>query len=218
MNTEIMESDSLRSVGIVDTGIANVESILMAFRRIGVEATRVRSALEITDVPGLVLPGVGRFGSGMAALERDGLVEAIRSRVSNGQATLAICLGLQLLAEGSDESPGVRGIGVIGSTIRRLPPGPVRPHLGWNRVEPDPVGGSTGVIDSGAAYFANGFALTEVPPGWRAAWTSDGGRFVAAIERGGIVACQFHPEISGSFGRDLLSRWVTLVGRETPCC
>ena len=218
MNNQIMESDSPCSVGIVDTGTANVESILMAFRRIGVEATRVRSALEITDVSGLVLPGVGRFGSGMAALESNGLVEAIRSRILNGQATLAICLGLQLLAEGSDESPGVRGIGVISSTIRRLPPGPVRPHLGWNRVEPDSVRGSNGVIDSGAAYFANGFALADVPPGWRAAWTSDGGRFVAAIERGGIVACQFHPEISGSFGRDLLSRWLTLVGKETSCC
>ena len=116
MNNEIMESGSPRSVGIVDTGTANVESILMAFRRIGVEATRVRSALEINGVSGLVLPGVGRFGSGMAALESNGLVEAIRSRILSGQATLAICLGLQLLAEGSDESPGVRGVRISDGT------------------------------------------------------------------------------------------------------
>ena len=205
-------------IGIVDTGTANVESIRVAFRRIGVEARRIESGSEIATMTGVVLPGVGHFASGMEFLRCHGLVDPIRRRIEENRPTLAICLGLQLLANGSDEAPGVSGIGAVDSSIRRLPPGPVRPHLGWNRIEVDRARAASGVLDSGAAYFANGFALNEAPIGWQAAWTSDGGRFVAAIEREGVVACQFHPEISGSFGRDLLSRWVSLVGKESSCC
>ena len=74
------------------------------------------------------------------------------------------------------------------------------------------------VVPSGAAYFANGYALSEIPVGWSGAWSSDGGRFVAAIEREGVVACQFHPELSGTFGREVLSRWMSLVKESSSCC
>lgn len=205
-------------VGIVDTGVANIESIVVAFRRLGVTTINVDRPSEIDRLPGVVLPGVGCFSSGMASLERNGLTEPIRARISTGRPTLAICLGLQMLAEASEESPGIPGIGVIDAVVRRLPPGPVRPHLGWNHVELEGDRGLRGVLEPGAAYFANGFALDEIPGGWRAAWSSDGGRFISALERDGVVACQFHPEISGAYGRDLLSRWISLVGKEASCC
>ena len=205
-------------IGIVDTGVSNIESMIVAFRRIGVRTFRIRTSSEVTDAPGIVLPGVGRFASGMSSLDRHGMVDSIRERVLIGRPTLAVCLGLQMLATGSEESPGIPGIGVVDGFVRRLPPGPVRPHLGWNRVEVERSDGPPGVLAPGAAYFANGFALDDVPFGWRAAWSSDGGRFISAIERDGVVACQFHPEISGAYGSGLLSRWTSLVGKESPCC
>ena len=90
---------------------------------------------------------------------------------------------------------------------------------GWNMVEPEGDAEGRIVSGRGAAYFANGFAFRDEIPGWSIAWSDDGGRFVAALERGSILACQFHPEISGRFGTRLLSAWARLVGREVdPCC
>ncbi|MCP4835661.1 MAG: imidazole glycerol phosphate synthase subunit HisH [Phycisphaera sp.] len=218
MSIESNDEGSNPAIGIVDTGVANIESMIVAFRRIGVRTFRIRTSSEVTDAPGIVLPGVGRFESGMSALDRHGMIDSIRERVLIGRPTLAVCLGLQMLASGSEESPDIPGIGVFDGFVRRLPPGPVRPHLGWNRVEVEGSDGSPGVLAPGAAYFANGFALDDVPSGWSAAWSSDGGRFISALERDGVVACQFHPEISGAYGSGLLSRWTSLVGKESPCC
>lgn len=218
MNDLRWDDESPPRIGVVDTGVANLVSIEVAFRRLGVEVSMIRTADEVVNAAGIVLPGVGSFGSGMAALGRRGLVEAIGNRVDSGRPVLAICLGLQMLCLGSEESPGIAGIGALDATVRRLPPGTNRPHLGWNRVQIDAEEESSMVVSSGAAYFANGFALSEVPPGWCGAWSSDGGRFVAAIEREGVVACQFHPELSGSFGRGVLSRWMSLVKESSSCC
>lgn len=216
MNDLRWNDESPPCVGVVDTGVANLVSIQVAFRRLGVEVSPIRTADEVMNASGIVLPGVGSFGSGMVSLDQRGLVEAIGNRVDSGRPVLAICLGLQMLCVGSEESPGIAGIGALDVTVRRLPPGTNRPHLGWNRILVDAEEESSMVVSSGAAYFANGFALSEVPPGWRGAWSSDGGRFVAAIEREGVVACQFHPELSGMFGRGVLSRWMSLVKESSP--
>ena len=218
MNDLRLDDDSPYRVGVVDTGVANLVSIQVAFRRIGVEVSLVRSADEVASASGIVLPGVGRFGSGMEAVDRRGLIDPIRKRVESGRPLFAICLGLQMLCSGSEESPGVPGIGALDTVVRRLPPGSNRPHLGWNRVVVEGDAESRLVVSTGAAYFANGFALSEIPAGWSGAWSSDGGRFVAAIEREGVVACQFHPELSGSFGREVLSRWMSLVQESSSCC
>jgi cyclase len=134
----------------------------------------------------------------------------LRERVVARRPTLAIGLGLHLLAEGSDEAPGEAGLGVIETRATRFPDGVRTPHLGWNSV----TQASKGLITSGHAWFAHDYRLTSVPAGWRVCWSSHpdpAGRFVAALERGGQMATQFHPELSGRWGEMLLDRWLRLV-------
>jgi len=113
---------------------------------------------------------------------------------------------MQLLCEGSEETPGIAGLGVIAGACRRLPDHVRVPHLGWNAVT---AVSQAGLVDSGVAAFANSYALPEAPPGWTPAWTTHGVRFVAALERGRTLACQFHPELSGAYGAALLERWLS---------
>ncbi|MCE2883127.1 MAG: imidazole glycerol phosphate synthase subunit HisH [Planctomycetaceae bacterium] len=162
-----------------------------------------------------MLPGVGAFAPAMKRLRESGLVEPLQERVGQGGPTLAICLGLQLLGRASEESPGTEGLGIIDSCATRFD-GPVRvPQMGWNLVEPER--GFEAAL-AGHAYFANSYRLVTRPAGWSAAWSTHGGRFVAAIQRGSVVACQFHPELSGAYGRDLLRSWLGLPVQEpTPC-
>jgi imidazole glycerol phosphate synthase glutamine amidotransferase subunit len=152
----------------------------------------------------LVLPGVGvRCGHRRAAIT--GLDAAVLDAVASGTPVLAICLGMQMLCEGSEESPGVPGLGIVPGICARLPGEVPVPHLGWNAVDPDPACRLVTTMD---AAWANSFALADAPPGWAAAWTTHGTRFVAALERDAVLACQFHPELSGIAGRELLRRWL----------
>jgi len=113
---------------------------------------------------------------------------------------------MQMLCEGSEETSDVPGLGVIAGACRRLPDHVRVPHLGWNAVT---AVSQAGLVDSGVAAFANSYALLEAPRGWTPAWTTHGVRFVAALERGCILACQFHPELSGAYGAALLERWLS---------
>lgn len=204
-----------KEVAIVQTGVANVASVASALRRLGLRPVFVRETLAVERAALLLLPGVGAFGAGMGALRELGLVEALCERVCAGRPTLAICLGLQLLCEFSEESPGVGGLGVIPMRVSRLGGSGLRlPQFGWNRVEADP---ECTVLGDGFAYYANSYALRAAPEGWHAAWSDYGGRFVAGLERGAVVAAQFHPELSGPFGRELLSRWLARSLEGTPC-
>ncbi len=191
---------------IVDSGVANLASIAGAFRRLG--ATPVVSAdpAIVGGAARIVLPGVGAFGAGMMALRSRGLDTVIRERASQGTPILGICLGMQLLCDASEETPGVAGLGVIAGTCRRLPADVRIPHLGWNRVTPEP---KARLLAPGVAAFANSYALREGPAGWTTAWTTHGAPFIAALERGTTIACQFHPELSGAYGAALLERWLT---------
>lgn len=194
---------SVADVAVVRTGSANLASVLAALRRLGAVPRVVEDAGAVREAPRCVLPGVGYFSAAMARLQALGLVEALRERAQAGAPLLAICLGLQLLGSGSDESPGMAGLGVIAARARRLPDGVRVPQLGWNRVVPE----GDGLVEEGFAYFANSFALREAPEGWQSAHTTHGERFVAAIARGPQLACQFHPELSGRWGAALLERW-----------
>ena len=191
---------------IVDSGVANLASIAGAFRRLGVTPVVSADPAVVRDAARLVVPGVGAFGTGMAALRSRGLDAVIRDHASRGTPILGICLGMQLLCEGSEETPGVTGLGIALGTCRRLP-GHVRiPHLGWNTVSADQ---GARVVTTGVAAFANSYALPDSPAGWTPAWTTHGVPFVAALERGALLACQFHPELSGAYGAALLERWLT---------
>ena len=205
----------MNEVVIVSTGAANIASVRAWLGRAGV-ASRVTSAAADVDRAGaLVLPGVGAFGAAMTRLDAQGLAAPLHERVRVGRPTLCICLGMQLLFDGSEESPGVAGLGVIGGVVRRLP-APVRtPQMGWNRVE--------STEGSNYAYFAHSYGVTSAPDGWDAAYATVGTggagplRVVASISRGAVVACQFHPELSSAYGVGVLSRWLARVPETSPC-
>jgi cyclase len=196
-------------VVIVDSGMANLASVRGAFARLGVRTTVSAEADVVRRAPRIVLPGVGEFGAGMARLRAGGLDQAVRDAMLEGTPLLAICLGLQMLCKASEESPGIAGLGMLSGTCRRLPDGVRVPHLGWNRVDPDP---SCRFVTAMEAAFANSYALHDAPSGWAAAWTRHGVRFVAALERKAVLACQFHPELSSDAGRELLRRWLGAGG------
>ncbi len=198
-----------RDVVVVGTSVANIASVLAALRRAGTRPVVSLDPVEVDRAEHVVLPGVGAFGAGMEAIARAGLTEALAGRVAAGRPLLAVCLGLQLLAEGSEESPGVRGLGVLPGIARRYGAAVRVPQLGWNRVWP--VEGAR-VIEPGSAYFANSYRIESIPPGWSGATAEYGGPFVAALERGAVVACQFHPELSGAWGAVLIRRWLEMEG------
>ena len=195
----------MADVVIVDSGVANLASITSGLGRLGASVAVTRDPAAVRQAPRVVLPGVGAFGAGMGALRAGGLDGAIRDVAASGTPLLGICLGMQLLCQASDETPGVPGLGVIAGGCRRLPADVRVPHLGWNTVTAQSGGG---LVATGVAAFANSYALRDAPAGWTAAWTTHGVPFVAALERLGVLACQFHPELSGAYGAALLQRWL----------
>ena len=190
---------------VVPTGTANVASIMAGLERAGAAPRLMVRAKEVRRAARVVLPGVGAFGAAMQRLHDDGVADFLAERVRSGRPTLAVCVGLQLLCESSEESPGVAGLGVLPARLTRFPDSVRVPQLGWNAIEPAP---RCRMLAAGHAYFANSYRLTEAPPGWRAAYADHGGRYVAALERGPVLACQFHPELSGAFGATLIERWL----------
>lgn len=191
-------------VVVVRTGSANLASVLAALGRLGATPRLSADADTVARADRLVLPGVGSFGAASRALDHGGLSAALADRVRSGAPFLAICLGLQLLAEGSDESPEASGLRLIPGRATRLSASVRVPQLGWNTVSP---AGGTSILTPGHAYYANSYGLTDVPTGWEHAVTTHGEPFIAAIARGPQLACQFHPELSGRWGHDLLARW-----------
>lgn len=206
---------STAAVAVIRTGVANLASIVAGLRRARVEAAVVDDPGDVTAAQRVVLPGVGSFGAGMARLSAKKLIEPLRRRILEGRPTLAICLGLQLLCAESEESPGVCGLGLLPLRVSRFD-GEVRvPQLGWNAITPDV---ESALVQPGYASFANSYRLVDAPAGWSAAWSDHGGPFIASIERGSVLACQFHPELSGTWGLSLLRRWIEFGAREMQPC
>ena len=203
-----------RAITVIHTGTANTASVVAALERAGctVELTAEAGVAERAET--LVLPGVGSFGAVAARLRAIELAAPLAARFTRGRPTLAICLGLQLLAEASEEEPSQRGLGVVPDTVTAFAPGLRTPQLGWNRVTAEP---GCRLLRDGDAYFANSFKLDQVPAGWSGATAEHGRPFVAAIERGPLLACQFHPELSGPWGQALIERWLA-AGEEVESC
>jgi imidazole glycerol phosphate synthase glutamine amidotransferase subunit len=198
-------------VVVVRTGTANTASVLAGLERAGARPAVDNQPARAAAADFLVLPGVGSLGAAMERLAADDLVAALAERIRAGRPTLAVCLGLQLLCEGSQESPGVAGLGVLAGQATRFPDGVTVPQMGWNRIQP---GAGCALLRAGWAYFANSYRLQAAPDGWAAALAEHGGPFVAALERGPVLACQFHPELSGAWGLALLQRWLGTAGGE----
>ena len=194
----------MADVLILPTGTANLASVEAAFKKLGASTARAEDPETITEAARVVLPGVGTFGATMAGLEAKGFAEPIAERVKAGRPTLSMCVGLQVLFETSDESPDIRGLSVIKGKVGRFPTDVSVPQFGWNHIQPE---AGCRYLEPGYAYFANSFRVWAAP-GCMIATARHGVSFVAALERGDVVACQFHPELSGAFGHRLIRRWL----------
>src|SRR5690606_34637384 len=180
------EGDAVKPLDcvIVPTGVANRASVLAGLAAAGAAPRVARDASDLRDAEAVVLPGVGSFDAGVAALALGGLDAALRERIAEGRPTLAVCLGMQLLLDGSDESRrGAAGLGVVRGRAQRFAGGVRVPQIGWNAVQAEP---GCSLLESGVAYFANSFRLVERPAGFGVASAEHGGRFVAALERGAL--------------------------------
>lgn len=196
-------------VALVDYGAGNLTSVVKGLRAAGAEVQVVTKPAELNGAKGVVIPGVGHF-SATAALD-DEWHDAVRRSVDAGVPFLGICLGLQWLFEGSEESPDVRGFGLLSGRCFRLPDVVKVPHVGWNTLARTdaPSRLLDGTAPDAMAYFTHSFAAPVVDA--TIAVTTHGAPFTAALERGHVFGTQFHPEKSGSTGLRLLDNFLSAV-------
>lgn len=192
----------MTALAILDLGYGNVDSVRLAFARLGVEAVLTADAAVAENAERLVLPGVGAAGFAMARLQEAELVEVIRRRTA---PMLGVCLGMQLLFEGSDESD-IRGLGLVPGRVRALDPAPGRPvpHMGWTSV--DSAADGIGLAAGDYVYFAHGFVCDDGPA--TAARATYGRIIPAALRQGHLWGAQFHPERSSAAGARFLSAFL----------
>ena len=194
-------------IALIDYGAGNLTSVRKGFAAAGADLFTPAEPRELSDADGIVVPGVGNFAA-TSALE-GAWTTAIRNAVNDGTPLLGICLGMQWLFEGSDEAPGVAGLGMIPGGCTRLPPreGLKVPHVGWNSLHaPHPSRLLDGVGEGTQVYFTHSYAAPVTAE--TAATCDHGTTFAAAVERGHIFGVQFHPEKSSDGGIRILRNFV----------
>jgi glutamine amidotransferase len=198
-------------IAVLDYGIGNLRSAQKALERVGADARLTADPDEVAAADGVVLPGVGAFGRCMQALREVGLEGPARDAIGRSVPFLGICVGMQMLYDGSDEDPETPGMGVLRGWVRRLPDGVKRPQMQWNRLDrwaESPL--LAGLGDPAWVYFVHSFAPEPTP---EVVATCDyGGPVVAAVQRGTLWATQFHPEKSSAAGLRLLANFVAAAG------
>ena len=200
-------------VAIIDYDAGNIRSVEKAIRYLGKEAVVTSDPEKILAADRVILPGVGAFGDAMKRLHAMGLVEVIRQAAGRGTPFLGICLGLQLLFEKSEESPGVPGLGLLQGEILRLPelPGLKVPHIGWNSLKyPNPGRLFRGIPEDSYVYFVHSYYLKAQDEGIVTATTEYGTLVHASVESGNLFACQFHPEKSSETGLTILENFLSI--------
>ncbi len=200
-------------IAVIDYGAGNLVSIEQALTTVGAEVVLARDAESIRGADAMVVPGVGAAEPAMDRLATRGLTEPIRAWIAVDRPFLGICLGLQLLFDGSDED-GATTLGVIPGRTARIEDAPTLPHIGWNQVgwtRPHPL--FDGIDDGADFYFVHSYVGVPDDAGHDVvlATTDHGGPFVSAVGRGSLLGVQFHPERSGHDGLRLLANFVDLV-------
>lgn len=200
-------------IAIIDYDAGNIKSVEKALGYLGKETVLTREPGTILAADQAILPGVGAFGDAMENLRRFGLVDVIHRFADSGKPFLGICLGLQLFFESSEESPGVKGLGLLPGRIRKLPGGAGLkiPHMGWNSLHiTDGKRLFQGIGQGTYVYFVHSYYLEAFEPTDVAAITEYGTCIHAAVERGNLFACQFHPEKSSETGLQILKNFAEL--------
>jgi glutamine amidotransferase len=200
------------TIAVLDYGIGNLRSAQKALERVGADARLTTDPGVVRDADGVVLPGVGAFGRCMEALRAAGLDTVAHDTIESGRPFLGICVGMQMLFDASEESPGARGLGVVPGTVRWLPAHVKRPQMQWNRlhlVRTSPL--FDGLGPDPWMYFVHSFHPVPLDPDVITATTDYGGPVVATVERANVTAVQFHPEKSARAGLALLSNWASAL-------
>lgn len=202
-------------IAIIDYDAGNLKSVQKALNFLGEESVITRDTAEILRADRVILPGVGAFGVAMDQLRRFSLDQVIREVCRKGTPFLGICLGLQLLFEGSEESQGVEGLGILPGSIVRIPdaPGLKIPHIGWNSLHLQNEGRLfAGIPEQSYVYFVHSYYLKAREPEIVKATTEYGVTVHASVERGNVFACQFHPEKSSDVGLRILRNFAGIQG------
>lgn len=202
-------------VAVLDYRMSNLRSAAKALESLGASVRVIDDGAALGTPDAVVLPGVGHFGEAMARMRSRHLDDAARRAADDGRPVLGICLGLQLLFERSDESPGADGLGLLPGAVRRLETEEKVPHIGWSQVDwrpgvpfaPDP-----GDLHASIYYFVHSYACVPEAPEMVLGTASHGVPFVASAGSGAVQGVQFHPEKSSDAGLGLLARWLGSVG------
>jgi glutamine amidotransferase len=197
------------AIAVLDYGIGNLRSAEKALQHLGADAALVADPGVAVRADAVVLPGVGNFGRCMSALRQSGLDRVALDAVGSGKPFIGICVGMQMLYEGSEESPDVAGLGVLPGVVQLLPPGVKRPQMQWNRLDVSSSPMFEGLGPEPWVYFVHSYAPPSGPD--VVATCEYGGTVVAAAARDRLWATQFHPEKSGPTGLKLLSNFVSLT-------
>jgi len=206
-------------IAIVDYGMGNLRSVSKAFQSQGITAAVTRDADAISTASGLVLPGVGAFGDCIENLRDYGLTQPITDYLNSGKPFLGICLGLQVLFEQSEESPGIGGLGYFKGKVPRFPDFKEErlkvPHMGWNNVRIKkniPI--LQGIPDNSWFYFVHSYYVKPEDDSLSVVKTNYGIEFTAAVQKGNVFACQFHPEKSSTLGLRIISNFASICGEK----
>lgn len=201
-------------IAIIDYDAGNIKSVEKACISLGEEILVTRNPQEILKADGVILPGVGAFGDAMEKLHSYGLVDVIKQVVAKNTPFLGICLGLQLMFESSEETPGVEGLGILPGKIVRIPDGEgiKVPHIGWNSLTyPNEGRLYRGIPENSYVYFVHSYYLQAKEPEIVKATTEYGTYIHASVEKGNVFACQFHPEKSSAVGLKILQNFIDIV-------
>ncbi len=203
-------------IAVIDYGVGNLFSVEKALAHVDAEVEVTHEAGKIAQADKLVLPGVGAFGDCMKRLEATGLIPVILREIREGKPLLGICVGLQILFEGSDESPDVAGLSVFPGRVRRIEAPQLKiPHMGWNSLEFNEASDKSEKsalfrdIQEGAyVYFVHSYHAVPEDARIITAQATYGERITAAVSQGNVQAVQFHPEKSGAVGSAILKNFV----------
>lgn len=200
-------------IAIIDYDAGNLKSVEKALKYLGQDVIVSRDSSEILQADKVILPGVGSFGDAMNNLDHFNLVDTIKKVAEKDTPFLGICLGLQLLFEKSDETPGAEGLGILKGEILRIPPkeGLKIPHMGWNSLNIKPQARLfDGIANNSYVYFVHSYYLKAEDENIVAASTEYSKHIHASVESGNIFACQFHPEKSSDVGLRILKNFASL--------
>lgn len=210
--TSLRKREVTRMIAIIDYDAGNLKSVEKALKFLGEDAVITREKEEILNADKVILPGVGAFGDAMHNLEQFGLIDVIKEVVELGKPFLGICLGLQLLFERSEESPGVEGLGILKGEILRIPdcPGLKIPHMGWNSLKIKPEAKLLKDLEDPYVYFVHSYYLKAADENIVAATTEYSTTIHASVQSGNVFACQFHPEKSSRVGLQILRNFAEI--------